>query len=66
MVEYPVKIIEGEYSFIPYDFEILKIFFKTSNIIVKWIYCNQTWGWYDDKTGRWNGAVGKVIMNTNT
>ena len=62
MVEYQANIIEGEYSFIPYDFEILEKFFKNKNI--KWINCNHTWGWYDDETGRWTGAVGKVIKNT--
>ena len=48
----------------PYEFEILEIFFKTENVIVKnWIDCNGTWGGYDDETGRWTGAVGKVKMN---
>ena len=63
MVEHPPMIMEGVHSFIPYNFEILEIFFKNKNIIVNWIDCNQTWGWYDDETGRWTGAVGKVKMN---
>ena len=62
MVEYPAYIIEGEYSTIPYDFEILEKFFKNKNI--NWINCHSTWGWYDDETERWTGAVGKVKMNT--
>ena len=49
-----------EKSSIPYAFEILEIFFKTNNIIVNWLNCNYTWGWYDYDTGRWTGAVGKV------
>ena len=55
-------IIEGVYSYIPYDSEILDIFFKTNNIIVNWIDCNNTWGLYDYETGRWTGAIGKVKM----
>ena len=61
MVKYSVDLI-GEYSSIPYNFEILEIFFKDRNI--NWINCNFTWGWYDYETGRWTGAVGKVEMNT--
>ena len=62
MVEYPANIIEGEYSYIGYNFEILEKFFKNKNI--NWINCHSTWGWYDDETGRWTGAVGKVRINT--
>ena len=58
MVEYPANIIEGEYSYIGYNFEILEKFFKNKNI--NWINCNSTWGWYDDESERWTGAVGKV------
>ena len=64
MVEYPAKIIEGKTSVIPHNFEILEIFFKTRNVIVHWINCHYTWGRYDDETGRWTGAVGKVRINT--
>ena len=52
----------NEEYYIPYDFEILEIFFE--NKIINWINCNYNWGWYDDETGRWTGAVGKVKMNT--
>ena len=48
----------NELSRIPYDFEILEVFFENKSI--NWINCNGTSGWYDDKTGRWTGAVGKV------
>ena len=60
MVEYTVAIIEGKYSNIPFDFEILEEFFENKNI--NWINCNYQWGWYDEETGRWTGAVGKVKM----
>ena len=62
MYAYPVNIIDGEYSNIAQDFEILEVFFE--NKIINWINCNYTWGWHDDETGRWTGAVGQV--NTNT
>ena len=62
MYAYPVNIIDGEYSNIAQDFEILEVFFE--NKIINWINCNQTWGWYDDETERWTGAVGKVKLNT--
>ena len=62
MVEYPANIIEGESSYIGYNFEILEKFFKNKNI--NWINCNSTWGWYDDESERWTGAVGKVKKNT--
>ena len=51
-------------SNIPYNFEILEIFFKTKNVIINWINCNYTWGLFDDETERWTGAVGKVKLNT--
>ena len=61
MVEYTVAVIDGKYrSNIPFDFEILEEFFENKNI--NWINCNYQWGWYDEETGRWTGAVGKVKM----
>ena len=56
--------LKSEVSRIPYDFEILEIFFITNNIIVNWINCYFDWGLYDDEKERWTGAVGKVKMNT--
>ena len=38
------------------------MFFINNNIIINCIDCNFTWGWFDDETGKWNGAVGKVNM----
>ena len=51
----------GKSSHIPYNYEILSKFFSNYNIIINWINCNYTWGWYDYETGKWTGAVGKVI-----
>ena len=65
MNEYPVSwALENskDYNYIPYDWEILKLFFNHFNIIPSWINCNKTWGWIDEDTGKWTGAVGKVII----
>ena len=46
------------------DYEILKSFFQNNYINPTWIDCNYTWGWFDNETGHWTGAVGKVqIIN---
>ena len=47
---------------ISYSWEVLKIFIQHNNIVPNWIDCNFTWGWYDDETGKWTGAVGKVKL----
>ena len=61
MVETPLYIIEGEYSSIPNDFEIIGSFLSNYNIIVnKWIDCNDTAGIFDNGIGKWTGAVGQV------
>ena len=61
MVEYPPYIMEGEFPYIPYDYEIIGPFLFNYNIIVnKWIDCNDTYGIFDNETGKWTGAVGQV------
>ena len=50
----------GGFTAISRHSEILSIFFKNYDIIVKWINCNYTWGVYDDEIGKWTGAVGQV------
>ena len=42
------------------NWEILKMFFDNYNINPTWINCHYTWGWFDEETGKWTGAVGKV------
>ena len=59
MVEYDVNIVTGR-GYISQDWEILSIFFQNYNLIINWVDCNYTYGVYDDKTGKWTGAVGKV------
>ena len=63
MVKHPLYIIEGEYSSIPNDFEIIGSFLSNYNIIVnKWIDCNNTGGIIDSETGKWTGCMGQVKM----
>ena len=62
MVEYPLNLIEGQYSSIslPYDFEIIGSFLINYNIVKEWIDCNETAGIFDNETGKWTGCVGQV------
>ena len=70
MIEYPLPDTDPDsnlrlsknHPLISYNWEILKLFFNHNNIIPNWIYCNQKWGWFDKDTGKWTGAVGKVII----
>ena len=48
-----------EYSEV-YAHVILSTFFSQNNLSPVWIYANGTWGWQDEESGLWNGAVGKV------
>ena len=54
MVEYTVLhgTCVGVHSFIPLNYEIIDMFIKNHNIMVKWINCNFTWGLSDDETGK--------------
>ena len=63
MVKYQMLhgLVTG-HNYISQDNEILSIFFKHYDIIVKWINCNYTWGVFHDETGKWTGAVGQVSM----
>ena len=61
MVEYQPSLNKEEWHSISYDWEILGLFFTLENLTQEWIFCNNTWGWFDRVTGHWTGAVGKVI-----
>ena len=61
--EYPLHVIAGDFSSIPRDYEIMISFIKFYNIIPNWINCNFTWGWFNEETNSWTGAVGKVFIN---
>ena len=57
----------GAYDYISEDDEVLSMFLiKNYNIIINWIDANYTWGWLDDETGMWTGAVGKVNIYTGS
>ena len=60
IVEYPVIPVNGWYSRIPRDWEIMKPFLDHYSLTPTWIDCHFTWGWLDEETGTWTGAVGKV------
>ena len=60
MVEFPVKPIYGWSSSIPLTWEIMKPFLDHYSLIPTWVDCEFTWGWFDEETGTWTGAVGKV------
>ena len=68
MIEYPLPDtdpsenlrLSKEHPMSVYSGEILKLFFKHYNLVPNWIFCQQTWGWFDGETGKWTGAVGKV------
>ena len=63
MKEFPLwmSLFESEqHPYVPRDWEILKIFFDNNNIEPTWINTHYTWGWYDEETGSWTGAVGQV------
>ena len=59
MVEYEVQHAVS-FNAVSYEFEIQAAFFKYNNIIPHWMNSNYTWGWYDNITNKWTGAVGKI------
>ena len=60
MLKYPVKPVTGSNTYIPYDWEILSSFFSNHDIVPVWTNSHFNWGWYDEESGKWTGAVGKV------
>ena len=52
--------IYGEWSQMPYDWEVLSKFVSNQNIEPNWLDCNFTYGWYDEDLGGWTGCMGKV------
>ena len=43
-----------------YEWETLSSFFLTYNLSPVFYDCNETWGWFNEDTGLWNGAVAMV------
>ena len=42
--------------------DVLISFFSSQNLTPVWENANYTWGWFDEETGRWTGAVGLVSL----
>ena len=64
IAEYEIDINElGQTDYIVKDTEIMKHFLENYHITPTWIDCNYTWGWFDEETGNWTGAVGKVKLD---
>ena len=62
MVEYSTPTYEGEV--IPaWTWEILSSFFAINKLTPIFNDCNYTWGWLDEDTGLWNGAVAMVDLH---
>ena len=59
IVEYPVEPYVGYWK-IAWEWEIQEAFFKTYNIKPIWLNGNYTWGWLDNVTNTWTGAVGMI------
>ena len=59
MVKFPVKTYVS-HNPVSYEWEIQEAFFKYNNITPHWINCNYTWGWIDNVTNQWTGAVGLI------
>ena len=59
MVRYSVYPVVSFWN-IAFEWEINAAFFKYNNITPHWINCNWTWGWIDNVTNQWTGAVGMI------
>ena len=60
MVEYPVQPFMSVSVPIALEWEAQAAFFKNNDITPHWIFANQTWGWLDNVTNQWTGAVGLI------
>ena len=59
-----VKFDQNAYYMIdflhPYPDEILSSFFTSQNLTPIWQDNNYNWGWFNEETGLWTGAVAMV------
>ena len=60
MEEFPVNPVKGWWSYIPDDWEIMKPFLDHYTLTPTWLDCDGIPGIFDEETGTWTGAVGKV------
>ena len=54
------QYINGIFSRMPMDWEVLSKFFSIYNIEPNWLDCNYVTGNYDEELGGWTGCLGKV------
>ena len=54
------QIIQGKFSSIALDWEVLSKFFSIYNIKQNWLDCNKSTGYFDEELGGWTGCMGKV------
>ena len=59
MVKYPVAPYISYWN-IAYEWEIQAVFFENNKIMPTWLNANYTWGWLDNVTNTWTGAVGMI------
>ena len=59
MVRYPLKPYVAEMN-VAQEWEIQAAFMEYNNITPHWTNCNYTWGWIDNVTNKWTGAVGLI------
>ena len=61
LMPYPrPSFVYGKYPHMSEDWEIFYKFFSLYNIEPNWLYCNQTYGHYNETLGGWTGCMGKV------
>ena len=46
-----------------WDWEMLHLFFSNYNLTARFFDNNGTWGWYDEDTMSWNGAIEMVCWS---
>ena len=59
MIKYSIRT-SVEYGSVSYEWEVQAMFFSHYNIKPYWFNCNFTWGWIDNETDTWTGAVGML------
>ena len=66
LIEHPVDHQTGVNSQVSQDYEILQSFFENYHITITWVDCNDTMGMFEEETGTWTGALGKVTLLRET
>ena len=52
--------IKLNYGNVAWEWEVQEAFFEFYNIKPRWINANYSWGWLDNVTNTWTGAVGMI------